>query len=170
MIEIKRHSELSGAVKEELDKLIQYEFGHIPIVQETKWAIPDWTIIYYEDNEIATFYNIIERRVTIEHSNLSAAGINNVITPAKFRGKGFSTRTLRDTEHFIFDNLKSDLGLLLCADDLVPFYKRLNWYKVHCPVYFDQPGETKLWPANTMLLTRRVVQTPKEINLNGLPW
>jgi hypothetical protein len=170
MIEIKRHSELSTTVKDELDKLIQHEFGHIPIVQETKWAIPDWTIILYDDSEIATFYNIIERSVTIDHNELAAAGINNVITPAKFRGKGFSTKALRDTEHFIFNNLKSDLGLLLCADDLVPFYKRLNWYKVDCPVYFDQPGRTKLWTANTMLLTRETVRLPKEINLNGLPW
>src|SRR5688572_4472864 len=154
MIEIKRHSELSKIVKEELDQIIRNEFGHIPIVQETKWAIPDWTIILYQDNEIASFYNVVERKVTIDNRLELVAGINNVITTNKFRGKGLSTFTLETTKDFLFEENKFGLGLLLCADDLIPFYERLDWYKINCPVYFEQPTGTRLWTANTMLFTK----------------
>lgn len=128
MIEVFKHSELSESVKTKLKSYIKIEFGHIPIVNETEWAIPDWTIIYFENKEIATFYNIVEREIIIDNEVFKISGINNVITPKKFRGMGYASKTLSDTEKVIFDNLKCDLGVLLCADELVPFYERLNWY------------------------------------------
>jgi hypothetical protein len=170
MIKIKRHSDLDKSIKEELGWIIESEFGHIPLVKEISWATPHWTVIFYQDREIATFYNIVERTVCIDNKAFLVAGINNVITPNKFRGQGFSTFTLKETENFIFDDLKSSLALLLCADNLIPFYERLDWYKVDCPVYFDQPNGAKIWEANTMLRTKSKMITPKEINLNGLPW
>ena len=170
MIEVKSYAEITEKTKLELDGYINDEFGNIAIVNETKWATPDWTIIIHHDNKIASFYNIIERNVTVDHKSFRAAGINNVITLPDFRGKGFSSKLLKATEGFIFDKLNCDLALLLCADDLIPFYSRLNWYKVDCPIYFKQPTGQKLWQANTMLLTRGELITPSEINLNGYPW
>lgn len=170
MIKIQRYNKLPATVKRQLDYYSDLEFGHIPIVKETAWASPDWTIINYFENEVASFYNIILREVSIDNLKLNVAGINNVLTPGKYRGKGYSTKTLKETETFIFDELKVDLGLLFCADDLVPFYQRLGWFMVDCPVYFDQPGGKKVWTVNTMLLTRGLVLTPEIIDLNGWPW
>lgn len=113
---------------------------------------------------------MVIREISIDEQHFKAAGINNVITPKKFRGKGFSKNTLLETKKFLFEDLNLDLGLLLCADDLVPFYKRLGWYKVDCPVYFDQSTEKKIWAANTMLLTNERTLYPQNIDLNGLPW
>lgn len=170
MIDIKKYSELDQEVKDELNSLIDTEFGHIPIVKETEWATPDWTIINYDSGQILTFYNIILREVEIDGRPYNIGGINNVITPKQFRGKGYSTETLRDTEYLIFEEFKCAFGLLLCADELIPFYNRLNWYQVNCPVYFKQLDERKLWQANTMLLSKNKEIRPKEIDLKGLPW
>lgn len=170
MIEITKYSELDSQTKNKLQDYINSEFGDIPIVKETQWATPNWTIILYKENEIATFYNIVERSVLIDGSKLKIAGINNVITPKKFRGNGYATKILQETNNLIFDDLKSDHGLLLCADDLVKFYSRLDWYKIECPVHFEQSHEKKLWKANTMLLTKKEQLNPKSVDLNGLPW
>lgn len=170
MIKIQRYTDLNSATKVELQTLIENEFGHIPIVKETSWALPDWTIIYYLEEEIATFYNVVIREISIDEHKIKAAGINNVITPAKFRGKGYSTKMLTETTNLLFEDIQADLGLLLCADNLIPFYNRLGWYKVNCPVYFDQPSGRKVWTANTMLLTPGKTLKPEIIDLNGLPW
>lgn len=170
MITIHKTSELDSAIKQQLEKLIDDEFGHIPIVKETEWAKPDWTIIYFLDGQIATFYNVIERTIFIDKQPFHAAGINNVITPPAFRGLGFSSKTLRETKDFIFQELKKDIGLLLCADDLISFYGKLNWYQVACPVFFEQKAGKKTWTANTMLFSGDKILEPKEIDLNGLPW
>ena len=170
MIEIKKYAGLSDPVKEQLNFFIEEEFGHIPIVNETEWATPDWTIIYYHDDQIATFYNIIEREIIADNHRFKAGGINNVITPKAFRGQGYSSKLLRDTRNLLFDDLNCALGLLLCADALIPFYERLGWYTVDCPVHYDQSTGKKLWQANTMLLSPKELIIPDSIDLNGLPW
>ena len=170
MIKINKYTDLSKQERDQMLAYIEGEFGHIPIVKATEWADPNWTIIYYHNDQIATFYNIVEREITIDDKKIKIGGINNVITPKEFRGKGFASTILRETESLIFDDLNCEMGVLLCADDLIPFYERLNWYKVGCPVYFEQSSGSKLWGANTMLSTRNKKIYPKEIKLNGLPW
>jgi len=170
MVEITPHSKLRDSVKKDLDKIVESEFGHIPIVKSIKWATPDWTIIFYQENEIATFCNIVERTVLVDDKPFLVSGINNLITPHKFRGHGLATHIMKETENFLFNELKSELGLLLCADNLIPFYERLDWKKVNCPVYFSQPTGIQTWKANTMLRTMKDILTPNQINLNGLPW
>lgn len=170
MVKITDYSKLDNETKLMLKSFIDDEFGHIPIVRETQWAKPDWTIISYANHEIATFYNIVERTILVDNNKMKIAGINNVITPKKFRGNGYASKILAEADKFIFDDLKSDLGVLLCADTLIPFYSRLGWYNVKCPVYFEQSDGKKLWEANTMLLTKNEKLNPKRIDLNGLPW
>lgn len=170
MIKINKYTELPRQTRDQLNSYIDVEFGHIPIVNETEWATPNWTIIYYENTQIATFYNIVERVITIDNKKIGIGGINNLITPKKFRGKGYASKILRETEYLIFDDLNCKMGVLLCADNLIPFYEKLNWYKIECPVYFEQSSGEKLWEANVMLLSRNGKMSPKKITLNGLPW
>jgi len=170
MITTQKYRDLAAHVKSELDSRIQSEFGHIPIVVDTQWATPDWTVICYAGDDIASFYNIIERKVTIDDTAIDVGGINNVITSSGYRGKGHASRMLRETEQFIFEQMKCQLGLLLCSDELVPFYERLRWNRVNCPVYFEQASCQHLWGANTMLLGNPEALKPQLINLNGLPW
>lgn len=65
---------------------------------------------------------------------IKIAGINNVITPKAYRGEGFASKMLSETLDFILGDLKSELGVLLCADNLIPFHQRLHRYKGNCPV------------------------------------
>jgi predicted acetyltransferase len=170
LIKIINYSEVSFELKKQLNSLIDSEFGIFEIVTETEWATPDWTVMYFENDNIASFYNIIERKVYIDGTVFRAAGINNLITPSEFRGRGFAKKVLSETEEFIFEKLSCELGLLLCADSLISFYKKLNWYVVKCPVYFRQSDGLKIWKANTMLLHRGKALNPVNIDLNGLPW
>ncbi|WP_106144570.1 GNAT family N-acetyltransferase [Flagellimonas meridianipacifica] len=169
-MKIIKYSELDKETKSQLNRFIDEEFGHIPIVMQTEWATPDWTVILYQNNEIATFYNIIDRKIIINDIEVKIAGVNNVITPKKYRGNGYASKALRETKDFVFNELNSKFGVLLCAEALIPFYEQLDWYKVNCPVYFEQSDGKKLWKANTMLLTKKNKLNPKKIDLNGLPW
>ncbi len=170
MIKVNKYRDLLEPIRGKLKAYINGEFGHIPIVNETEWATPDWTIIYYVNDTIAAFYNIVETEIIIDNEVCKVGGVNNVITPKEFRGKGYASKLLKEAEHLIFHELKCDLGLLLCADDLIPFYERLNWYKVNCPVYFEQSSGVNLWKSNTMLLSRKERVRPDKIDLQGLPW
>jgi len=170
MIQIKKYSELSEQVKSELNSHIKDEFGHIPIVNETEWATPNWTIIYYDKGQIVTFYNIVIREISVDNKKNKIGGINNVMTPKAFRRMGYASKLLRETENLIFKDLNCDMGLLLCASTLIPFYEKFNWYEIDCPVYFEQSNRKKLWGARTMLLSKDGKVCANKIELNGLPW
>lgn len=170
MIKIVQYNNLSDYLKNLLADLAHKEFGDFPIVANTKWASPDWVVLYFEDDHLVSYYNLIERYVMLDGEKLKAAGLNNLVTPEVFRRKGYATKLLAQTYNFFFNELKSDLGLLLCADNLIPFYEKLNWYRVKCPVIYNQPDGNVIWQANTMLLTRSLRLNPNKIDLNGLPW
>ncbi|TXD80952.1 GNAT family N-acetyltransferase [Subsaximicrobium wynnwilliamsii] len=170
MIEIKKYTELSEKLRNQLSSYIEDEFGHIPIVKETEWETPNLTIIFYDNEQIVTFYNIVLREISIDNKKIKIAGLNNVMTPKEFRGMGYASIVLREIENLIFTSLSCEMGLLLCADALIPFYEKFNWYKIDCPVYFEQSSGVKLWGASTMLLTRDEKICADKIELNGLPW
>ncbi|MFT4567553.1 MAG: hypothetical protein ACI9FN_002520 [Saprospiraceae bacterium] len=47
MIKVYRFEDLLEPIRGKLNAYVNGEFGHIPIVNETELAMPDWTIIYY---------------------------------------------------------------------------------------------------------------------------
>lgn len=172
MIKYYSTKELDPKLKSELQNFINVEFGDVPFVKERVWAQPDYVFVKYEGDAIATFYQVIIRNIALDGKSYPVAGINNVITPPPFRGKGYSSQVLRETESILFNKLQCSFGLLLCADALVPFYSRLNWYKVDTTLYYDQPQGKQLYDSNVMLLTPSSQERiyPQHIDLNGLPW
>lgn len=167
---IKQYGKLSERDRIKLEECINHEFGHIPIVSETEWSKPNWSVIEYKEDEIISFYNIVLREIELDGQTCKVSGINNVITLKKYRGNGYASKLLRETEYLIFDEFKCQFGLLLCADKMIPYYENLNWYKVNCPVYFEQSNGINLWPSNAMLINKGEQVQPNEIKLNGLPW
>lgn len=170
MLEIIKYSELDSDIINTLEFYIEKEFGHIQLVQQTQWSNPNWTLFWLVDNKLVSFCNIVLRDVLIDGKMVEVAGLNNVITPKEHRGNKYSSILLGAFESFIFNDLDLTAGVLLCSDDLVPFYKKLNWYTVECPVYFEQPIGKKQWEANIMFLTKGNRLNPTSIDLNGLPW
>lgn len=169
MIEFIKYSEISSQTKKYLNCFIHEEFGHIPFVTETHWAPPDWTILIKENKEILTFLNIVIREVHFDGKKVKVAGINNVITPKKYRKKGHASSIMSEAQNFIFNQLKIEYALLLCADSVIPFYNQLGWYSIDSKVYFEQPSGLKLHNSNTMVLSNKIIN-PQSIHLKGLPW
>jgi predicted GNAT family N-acyltransferase len=161
---------MTSQQRERVDSLVDKEFGHIPFVQNLTWSKPDWLVTLEEDNDLLALYHLVSREVQLDGQTYQAAGINNVITPQQHRKRGYASKLLQETNSFIFTELKSEFGLLLCADAVIPFYEKLGWYKVDCDLYFEQPDGIRLYDSNAMILSKEVRFSPKQINLNGLPW
>lgn len=170
MIKIFNYNELGQELLEELTNNINDQFGSVPIVMETKWSTPDWSIIYFDEDNIAAFLNIVIRQVKFDDVYHTVGGLNNLITKKEYRKKGLGSQLVRRANTFILDEMNCDFGLLLCADELVSYYTHLNWVEVKFPVYFQQPGGKKLWQAKTMLISKDQINQFHTIDLNGLPW
>lgn len=159
-----RRSELAAAASNEFDRF--------PIVQQTTWAVPDWSVLGTVDGRLACFYHVVLRSVRFDGEAVPVAGLNNLITLPPCKGRGLASRLLRETESWWFEALGARCGLLLCADALVPYYERLGWRSVPSAVRFAQPGlPSQSWAANCMLLhPDGRAASPQVIDLQGLPW
>jgi GNAT superfamily N-acetyltransferase len=166
-----RYEGLSSEFRDEIEGIAEREFGHVPLVMETEWAVPDWTYLGYQGSSLVVFHNVIVRAVEIDGVITRAAGLNNMITLPAFRGRGFASELLTLTQPRWFTELDAEIGLLLCADALVSFYERLGWARVEVPVVIEQPGGPREWAANCMVLGVAERNMPRrEVNLRGLPW
>ncbi len=171
IVEAFSSSDLPGDLRTAIEQYTYAEFGHIPIVQKYKWATPTWSIVVRVGGELRSFLNVVEREALIDKRSVQLAGINNVITPPPFRGNGYSSLAMGFVAKWIFETLNVELGLLLCADELVPFYQRLGWQSATGSLVFDQPGGKITWTQNVMVYTRdRSRFIADKIDLCGFPW
>lgn len=146
------------------------EFDQFAIVRESEWAPPDWTWLM-GDEAPAAFYHLVERTVRIDGAQVRVAGLHNLVTLPAQRGRGAASELLRQTQPQWFAALDAQLGLLLCADALLPFYTRLGWQRTAARVTFAQPDGPRSWKANCMLLDPAGgLENAVEIDLRGLPW
>jgi GNAT superfamily N-acetyltransferase len=166
-----RYLELPAGRRQQLIDAANAEFAQFDLVRDTQWSPPDWTFLALEGEELAAFYNLVERTVRIDGVPVRAVGLNNLVTLPAHRGRGLGSRLLRETEGQWFDSLAAEAGLLLCADALLPFYSRLGWRKMDARVTYTQPGGPRVWAANCMLLDpRRKVSATRDVDLCGFPW
>jgi predicted acetyltransferase len=171
-ISIEKTATLQPALRHQIDAMTKEQFGGDELVRSLAWSEPNWTVVVKEGSSLASFLHIVERVTLFDGKKTSVAGINNVITPPEHRGKGYATDALGEAQYVMFNKLKVEFGLLLCADDLVPYYEKLGWYAVDCPLTFSQPdGKKHTWQAAAMLLAPNGSQPkPKKIDLQGTPW
>src|SRR5689334_6790876 len=170
-IQISRYQDLPAERREQIDQAAWVEFEKYAIVRETEWAEADWSFLGFEGDELVAYFNLVDRVVEMDGVPVRVAGLNNMVTLPAHRARGHASRLLREAQPKWFGNLGVDAGLLLCADALVPFYARLGWRKVTCPVVYAQPSGEWTWAASCMVLeSGREIPANQRIDLCGPPW
>lgn len=166
-----RHDELPEARRDELRLLASNEFDKFPIVRQTAWATPDWSFLGTQGQDLACFYNLVERVVRFDDRPVEVVGLNNLVTAPGYKRRGLASQLLAGTEAQWFSALGARYGLLLCAEHLIAFYQKLGWQRVSSEVRFMQGGRECVWTAECMVLSpAREATDPAAIDLRGLPW
>lgn len=83
-------------------------------------------------------------------------GISNVITPKAYRGNGYASKILRETKRLIFEDLRCEFGVLLCAELTAPC--TMNSLKGES---YGRPMPC-YWAENIYIV--------KKMDLNGFPF
>ncbi len=182
-VTIREYSQIHFDIAEQIRKITLDAFGHIEIVNKYKWSIPSYTVYIEEDSQVASFVNLIERKVLFYYPqpekndeqgktiSIKIVGINNLITKPKYRNKGYASKLLKEVKHFAFDKLGYEYALLLCADEMIEYYEKNGWNKIDGELYFEQDGEEIKWESNFMILQKNALcELPQTVNLCGYPW
>jgi predicted acetyltransferase len=147
-------------------------FGTMPLASQFTWTKGGaYRVVVYCNQQPVSYLKIIDRKGLLDEKPVKIGGVAGVQTPPEHRRKGYSGLALQETKRTIFNEMGAQLGLLLCEQELVPFYTRHGWQSVDCRVQFDQPSGKTVWPHHTMILAKSGESwNPKSIDLCGLPW
>jgi len=163
-----RWDEIPISLKDKIVKAPLEEWGHLPMIVNTEWSTPNFSIIATsDDNDLICFLNLVERTAKFDGVDTEVVGINNLITARKYRGKGFGRTVMDKAQGFIFD--KNKIGLLLCGDDVSTFYESLGWVKFSGSLFYNQGAKPVKWHQNTYLFSKESLANDS-IDLCGLPW
>jgi GNAT superfamily N-acetyltransferase len=166
-IEVHPEGDLSSQNQAELEDWFSREFGHTPY----RWASPDWYVVALLDSILVSRLGIVERSVAAGVHIVPVGGVSGVITHREWRGRGIARAVLGRAIEFIASRLGVDFALLLCRQEIVPFYARLGWKLTQGATMFLQPTGKVVYPKLTMVYECGERRWPDgDVDLCGLPW
>ncbi len=160
---------------EENQKILEWNteaFGDLAICKAFEYqAGSDYCVLVYDNENLVGFGAVFRREIKFDTKTLTMGGVGGIIIAPCHRRMGYGTVIMKEACRIIFNDLKCDLGGLLCLMENVEFYKGLGWRTSDAKVFVDRAGEKVPWPEYFMYhpKTDSDIQV-KEIDLCGLPW
>jgi len=165
-----KRDEGDSSVQSTLDAWKERMWGE-PRSDGIQWSTPDWHTLLPSRSEYVSRAGIVIRSIDVGHRSLAVAGICEVATKSEHRGSGLASQVLRHAAGFIRDELALPFGLLLCEEEMIPFFERFGWQWIdESPVCALPDVEGELSQLRCMVLECTDAAWPAgPIHLRGLP-
>jgi predicted acetyltransferase len=102
----------------------------LPYLHGDPWFKLDYTRVCAVDGKLVSAVQICERKVSFGTADIVMGGIGNVATLPEYRGKGYSSRLLKDCV-WVMRSHGIDFSVLFTG--IQPFYERVGWRSVRVP-------------------------------------
>lgn len=113
--------------------------AHIFDLSET-FATVDWYIFGLYHGQWVSMLEIAQRRVFVGTQPVDIALIGSVVTRPEWQHHGYATTVLQTATAFLCQRLNLSFGLLLCLNDIVPFYQQRGWEQITESLFYTQPS------------------------------
>lgn len=81
------------------------------------------------NGELIAYLNLTEIFCTTDKLSIKAWGVGNVCVDKRYSKKGFGTALMTATNSFIKEQNRN--GILLCHENLIPFYEKSGWMQLN---------------------------------------
>lgn len=138
-----------------------------------EWSSPQWQVLIYDNQQqLVSHVGMLTHTVKCDGDEAYIGGIGGVLTHPDHRGKGYAATAMQHAGLFLRDSLKVDYSLLVCRDELLPYYGKFGWQKFEGDLLVNQSsGQMKFTFNNTMLLAgTKPIPHCQTIDLCGKPW
>ena len=168
-VEVKAAHQLSTFEKARIDCLVASSL--YMYLTGTRWADADWNVLVWEDEDVVSGADIVERTARVGQRSVRLGGIGDVATKVEWRKRGFAGAALKAAQEFLRDPLGVDFGLMICTEKMISRYEKLGWQLAARSMLADQPGGKTTIQYPVMVLPVKEKEWPQgEIDLCGLPW
>lgn len=138
---------------------------------EREWRRPEWGVFVNEDDVLVSYTGVILIEGTANGSQAAIGGVGGVATHPDHRGRGHAAMGLGRALDFLLER-GADFALLVCREQLVPYYAGLGWQKYAGEVVVTQFGEPERFTVNEVMVgdLNSPAPTTGVIDLQGPPW
>lgn len=138
-----------------------------------EWAPHQAAVVGWDAEGAALCYvGAVLREARWNDRAVKVGGIGGVKTHPAARGRGFAATAVRRALAFFHGQGDVDFGLLVCGQELVPFYERLGWRMFLGALLVTQKQATVPFMFNLPMTTPLGLQEllGGTIDLLGPPW
>ncbi len=168
-IVLKSSDELTPTDRRQLDDLCAEAFP--PDGQGYEWSATDWYVLVREGEQLVSNVGIVARTVTVGSRQVKLGGIGGVATLVAWRRRGLAEAALKVAQSFMRRKLAADFGLLVCGQNMIPYYSKFGWKLVGDSMLIDQHGRKVTYTGPIMILPVCQSEWPEgPIDLCGKPW
>ena len=130
----------------------------------------EWRVLARIEGRLASHVGVGRRRVAVGGQEQEVGAVGGVWTAPELRGRGLARLAMAAATALLGD-LGVAAGLLLCREQVAPFYERLGWQRVPGPALFDQAAGRVVWDRPILVWLCDLPAWPDGvIDLRGPPW
>jgi aminoglycoside 2'-N-acetyltransferase I len=177
-VEIKQKDNLTNSEKAELQNFREAVYPPDPSPNDTEasqieWSGSKWALFIRDNNDrLVSYMGLITRQVKCDDGSFFIGGIGGVATHPDERRQGYAGFGLEQSAQYLREELQVDFSLLVCRDELIPYYQKFGWQLFTGDMMVDQSsGKTKFTFNKPMLIESvRTIPQCDIIDLCGKPW
>ena len=175
-IEILSQAQVTPELDEQIDRLDHLAFHNEsdhddPEFNSIQWSSHDWVVLSWLGETLVSQLFLIDREILVGSASLRVAGVGGVATHPDYQHRGFGSQVQKASAQFMQKGMKVPFGLLICADETIPFYEKSGWKWVAPEMFFTQDNQPRRLETAVMILPLSSAPWPTgNIDLCGLPW
>jgi len=142
-----------------------------PPSNDREWSPREWGVFVRLGDDLVSYTGLLIREGAVDDTAAVIGGIGGVATHPSHRGKGFAALGMGRALDFLLSR-GVDFALLVCRDQLVPYYTSLGWRLFEGEVLNTQFGEPEKFTFNEVMVGDLAATAPGSgtIDLRGPAW
>jgi len=137
------------------------------------WAPVQWSVLVWSpEGALLSHVGLVVRHGALDGAPARIGGVGGVKTHPGAEGRGLASAALARAAAALREEHGVAFSLLVCRDDLLPFYGRLGWRPFAGRLLVEQPAGPTLFTVNRAMVLPGLGAAPGAgtIDLKGLPW
>jgi GNAT superfamily N-acetyltransferase len=136
----------------------------------TRWASFDWYVSGHAGRRLVSIAGVVDRVGAIGGVPTRLGLLGGVFTVPELRQRGLASEVIKRATTLMADELRCEFGVLICGDQIVPFYERLGWKLASNVMTYERFGRRGYIGTNVMIYECAGRPLPAgTIDVRGLP-
>jgi aminoglycoside 2'-N-acetyltransferase I len=137
-----------------------------------EWSRPEWGVFVRDDaGNLVSYTGVMRREGSVDGRDTTIGGVGGIATHPDHRGRGYAPLGMGRALDYLTTR-DTDFALLVCREQLVPYYQGLGWRLFEGEVRDTQFGKPEVFEFNRVMVgdLNRKAPLRGTIDLRGPAW